>query len=136
MVSGASAVATNDMKNTLLDRAFKANPSFTAYVSGSIGTSSGAALASDTAITSVISGWNNGSDFKGYETGFPTFDSTSRTVTTRLFVTATQANGNVLAEYGDFNGDTTARIGGHFTHTLITKNNSIQVFYIPRYRMI
>ena len=135
LVSGASASATNDMKNTLLDRGFNTTPTFGAYVSGAIGTSSGAAVVSDTSLTSIISGWNNGADFKGYESGFPKFDTTARTVTTRLFVTSTQANSNILAEYGDFNGDTTPKIGGHFTYTPITKNSSIQVFFIPRYLM-
>ncbi len=136
MVSGSSSVVTSDCKNVLLDRGFKTSPSFTAYVSGSIGTSSGAAVVSDTALGAVVSNWNGGSDFKGFQANFPSFDTANNKVTTRVFVTSTQANSNKLVEYADFNGDAGApKIGGRFVYNEISKTSSIQIFFTPSYKI-
>ena len=123
------------MKNVLLNRGFKSTPTYSAYVSGSIGTSSGAAVESDTGLVSVISGWNGGSDYKGYEANYPSFDEANKTVTTRLFVASTQANGNKIVEYGDFNGDATAKLGGRFVFEEVDKTSSIQLFITARYKI-
>ena len=130
------SIATNTMKNVFLDRAFKTSPANTAYVSGSIGTGTTEPVAGDTALQTVISNWNGSTDFKGYESGFPTFDTTNRRVSTRMFVSSTQANGNTITEYGDFNSDTTTpKIGGRFVFTGIVKTSSIQIFFKTQYRM-
>lgn len=125
---------TNQGKNTVLNRAFKVTPDYTANVSGSIGTSGATATAADTGLLAVISNWNT-TDFKGYETNFPSFDEANRRVSLRTFVTSTQANGNVIREYGDFNGDATPRIAGRFTFDGITKVSGIQIFFTPRYEV-
>jgi len=132
----ANAVATKDMKNVLLNRAFKSSPDYTAYSRGSIGTSTTAATESDTGLGSVISGWNSGSDYKDYESGYPSFDEANKKVSTRMFVPSTKANGNTISEYGDFNTDASPKIGGHFVFTGVTKTSSIQVYFTPTYKMI
>ena len=136
MIKIAGAIATNAMKNLLLNRAFKTSPDNGAYVSGAIGTSAVNPVAGDTALGTVISGWNSGSDYKGYESGSPTFDTTNRRVSTRMFVSSTQANSNTITEYVDVNGDGTPTIGGRFVFTGIAKTSNIQIFIKPTYRMI
>lgn len=130
------AVASNNMKNLLLDRAFKASPTYSAYVSGSVGVGTNTPVAGDTALQSVISGWNGGSNYKGYESGSPTFDTTNRRVSTRMFVSSTQANSNTITEYVDVNGDGTPTIGGRFVFTGIAKTSNIQIFFKPTYRIL
>lgn len=134
MANGAEV--SSDMKNVFLDRGFKTIPANTAYVSGAIGTGTTTPDPSDTVLESIISGWNTGIDHRDYETGFPTFDTTNRRASARVFVSSSQANGNTITEYADFNGDATPKIGGHFVFTGITKTSSIQVFFKPTYRFL
>ena len=133
MVSGSSVIVTNVMKNVFLERAFSSSPLSGAYVSGAIGTSSGVALVTDTALGSIVSGWAGG-DYKGYETGYPVFDVTNKTVQTRMFVSSAQGNGNTISEYADFTS--TGQIGGRFTFNGIAKTSSIQIFINTKYKML
>jgi len=128
------STVTSVMKNTLLNRGFKTSPDYTAYVSGSIGTASGTPVAADTALGAVVASWNGGTNFKDYEPNFPSFDEPNLRVSTRMLVTASQGNGNTIAEYADFNKDTPIRIGGRFVFNGIVKTTAIQVFFTPTYR--
>ena len=123
------------MKNTVLNRAFKASPDYNAHVQGSIGTSGASASEADTDLKVVIAGWNGGSDFRTYETNYPSFDESNKQVSLRIFVSATQANGNTIREYGDFNDDGTERLGGRFTFDGIAKTSGIQIFFTPKYEV-
>jgi len=113
-----------------------ASPTDTAFTRGSVGTGTGTPQESDTALGTVITNWSAGSsDFKVYETGFPTFDTANKRVSTKTFVASTEANSNSITEYGDFNTDGTPIMAGRFVHTAITKTSSIQIFYTPTYRI-
>lgn len=129
----SSSVVTNNGKNTVLNRLFKTSPDYSAIISGAIGTSGATASASDTDLLAKITGEFAGQDYKGYETSYPSFDESNKRVSLRTFVTSTQANGNILREYGDFNGDATPRILGRFTFEDITKTSGIQIYFTPRY---
>lgn len=124
------------MKNAFLDRAFKATPTNSAFTQGSIGTGTTTPAEGDTGIETVISNWNASTDFKNYATGYPTFDTANKRVTTRVFVTTTQANSNTITEFGDFNSDGTPVIGGHFVFTGVVKTTSIRLRLTPTYRMV
>lgn len=132
MASGA--VATKIMKNTLLNRAFKSSPDYTAYSKGAIGVGTTTPTVNDSDLESVISGWNDGSDYKDYETSYPAFNEAEKKVTTRTFVTANDANGNTISEFCDFNTDISPRVGGHFVFSGITKTSSIQVYITTTYK--
>ena len=131
------AKATDVMRNVLFNRAFKASPDYTVYSKGSIGTGTTTPAISDTALETVITNWNGGaSNYKDYETNYPTFDEVTQKVTTRVFVTANDANANVITEFGDFNTDGTPAIGGRFVFNGITKTSAIQVYFTITYRLI
>lgn len=131
------AVATDKMRNVLFNRAFKSSPDYTSFSKGAIGTGTTTPTTSDTDLESVISNWNGGaSDYKSYETNYPTFDEGTKKVTTRVFVTANDANANVITEFADFNTDGTPLIGGRFVFNGITKTSAIQVYFTITYRLI
>lgn len=119
----------------MLDRAFPSgSPVYGAYTRGMIGTGTNTPSAGDTNLQTRISAWNAGSDYKVYESGYPSLNSGALTVTLRMFVTSTQANSNSITEYADVNSDAGAYIGGRFVFTAITKTSGIQVYFSPRYR--
>ena len=130
------AIATAIFKNTLLNRGFKLTPSYTNYSRFGIGTGTTTPAEGDTNNTTPVVNWNAGSTYKNWEAAYPTFDEPNKRVSMRGIVTATQANGNTLSEYADFNTDGTPRIAGHFVYTGITKTSSVQVTYTITYRMV
>lgn len=132
MANGASA--TKIFKNTLLNRGFNSSPSYTNYSRFGIGTGTTTPSDADTGNGTPVTVWNAGSDYKNYETGYPSFDEANAKVSVRGIVTSTQSNGVTLSEYADFNTDGTPRVGGHFVYTGISKTSSVQVNFTIVYR--
>ena len=130
------SIATTIMKNTLLNRGFSSSPTYTAYSRAGIGTGTTTPAAADTGNTTPITAWNSGSDYKSYETSYPSFDEANKRVSVKMIVAATQANSNTITEYCDFNTDATPRAGGHFVFTGIPKTSAVQINFTPTYRMV
>ena len=120
----------------LFNRAFKASPDFTAFTRGTIGVGTSTPAASDTVLQTPIAGWNAGSNYKAYESSYPSFDPTNRRVTLQTYVLSTQANDNNVTEYADANSDTVPSIAGRFVFTAITKTSGIEIYFLPTYRLI
>lgn len=130
------AIATKIFKNTLFNRGFKDSPSYTAYTRGSIGTGTTTPVEGDSALAAVISGWNSGSDYKNYESNYPSFDESNKKVTVEMFIPTTLASGQTITEYADFNSDGTPRIGGRVVFTGIAKTPSIQIYLTATYSFV
>lgn len=130
------AIFTNTGKNTVLNRLLKSSPDYTNLSRFGIGTGTTTPAVTDTGNTTPITAWNGGSDYKNFESGYPTFDTSNRRATWRGLVTATQANSNTIAEFADFNTDGSPRVGAHVVVNGIVKTSSIQVFVDFTYRMV
>ena len=133
MVNGASTTISG--ARVLLNRAWKSSPDFTNFSRGGIGTGTGTPAASDTTLGTPITAWSAGSDYKAYESSYPSFDPANRRVTVQMYVTSTQANGNNISEYGDFNTDTAPSMAGRFVFTAVTKTSGIEIYFLPTYRL-
>jgi hypothetical protein len=134
MAVGASF--TKNGKNVLLNRGFKSSPDYTCFSRFGIGTGTTTPAESNTGNTTPITAWSGGSDYKNFESGYPTFDEANKRVTWRGIVTATQANSNTIAEFCDFNTDTSVKSGGHVVISGIAKTSSIQITMDFTYRMV
>ena len=126
MATGAKF--TDDGVNVLFNRSFKTTPTKTNPTRFGIGTGTTTPAVADTAIETPITAWHSASDYKDYDAGFPSFDETNKEVTVQGFVGASEANGNTITEYGDFNTDGTPILCSHIVFTGITKTASVQVF--------
>jgi len=128
------AVITKNGANAIFNRAYKATPDYTVPSRFKIGIGTTTPAEADTGLKTVIAGWNAASDFKDFVSGYPTFDTTNQKVTTQGFIGATQANGNTITEFGDFNTDGTPICSSHLVFTGITKVATIQVFVTTTYK--
>jgi len=122
------AVFTVSGMVSLQNRGFKASPDYTAPTKFGIGTGTTAPVTTDIAIETPITAWSGASDFKNYVSGYPTFDEANQELTVRGFIASTEANGNSITEYGDFNTDTDPIISSHVVFSPITKTSAVQVF--------
>lgn len=120
--------------NALLNRGYKSSPDNLPPSRFKIGTGTTTPADTDTGLETVIAGWNAASDFKDFVNGYPTFDTANQKVTVQGFIGASQANGNSITEYGDFNTDGTPVCSSHIVFTAITKVSTIQVFITTKYR--
>jgi hypothetical protein len=73
---------------------------------------------------------NESAQAESFTSGYPTFNETNRTVTTRAIITSTQCNNYTLTEVGSLNTDSTRRLQSRDTYTAIDKTSSYQVAYI------
>lgn len=118
----------------LLDRGFKTSPTYTVPSRFKIGTGTTTPTQADRFIETPITAWSGGSDFKNYVSSYPTFDTINQKVTVQGFIASTEANGNVITEYGDFNSDSAPVISSHIVFTGITKASTIQMYVTTIYR--
>lgn len=119
---------TNNGRNMVLNRAFKSSPDYTHVSQFSIGTGTTTPAKTDTALENVITNWAGGSsNFKNIATGYPTFDTANKKVTTRGIILSTEATGNDITEVGEFNADGTELMFSHDVFTAISKTASIEV---------
>jgi len=128
------AVFTKNGFNTMLNRAFKASPDYTAMSRFKIGTGTTTPTTADTDLETPITAWSGGSDYKDFVSGYPTFDEANQKVQTQGFIASTEANGNSITELGEFNTDGTPVLGSHIVITGITKTATIQVFFTTTYK--
>lgn len=130
----AGAVYTKNGYNALFNRGYKSSPDNTVPSRFKIGTGTTTPVETDTDLETPIEGWNAASDFKDFVAGHPTFDTGNQKVTVQGFIGASQANGNSITEYGDFNTDGTPVCSSHLVFTAITKVSTIQVFITTTYK--
>ncbi len=105
--------------------------SFTVFA---IGTGVTTPTTATTGLSGTITGWAGGTaDFKAYST--VTFSGAAEEVTTRAFITAAEATGNSIAEYGDLNTLGTKIPAGVFVfNDAVTKTATVQLTVITKYR--
>lgn len=108
---------------------FLYNPAITTgkVVKFKIGTGTNTPSETDTDLQIPVVGWNAGSDYQIWLSGYPTFDTVNKRVTVRGLVTETQANGNTLTETGEFMTDNV--MFSRTVYTGIVKNSQIRIIY-------
>lgn len=100
---------------------------YTAFVVAYTGASTTVA-APDMRIDNIILSNVGTNDQISFLAGYPTFDAATKTVTNRIFLNSTQANGVPLTEIVEC--DTSGNILGHDVHDVVSKTSSIEVTYI------
>jgi hypothetical protein len=133
MASGI--IVTNSGKKLVLNRAFKASPTYTTPSVFKVGTGITTPAVTDTNLQTpvIISGTSYTKTFVG---GYPILDEANLNITTRCLLLTTEANGNSLTEFGIFNTDGTLLCFSRTVHAPITKNTSVQVVYIEKDKII
>jgi len=136
MASGA--VLTKNGFNAILNRAFKSAPDYTVPSRFGIGTGSTTPTENDTALDTAITGWTGAAgDYKDYVGGYPSFDTSNQKVSVQGFIGPTEANGNSIIEYGDFNTDGSPLMSGRQVFsTAITKTSVVQVYITTTYKRV
>ena len=128
-----SSVYTVSGMVSLLNRGYKATPTYTAPSRFGIGTGTTTATEADVGLETPITSWSASSDFKNFVSGYPIFDEVTQEVQVQGYIASTEANGNVITEYGDFNTDSAPLISSHVVFTGITKTNAVQVYITTTY---
>ena len=129
------SVLTKNGFNALMNRAFSNSGTYTIPSRFKIGTGTTTPSTADTDVTTPITAWSGGIDYKNYNTAI-TFDTTNQKVTTQGFIASTEANGNTITEYGEFNTDDSPVMFTHTVFTSITKTSAIQAFITIRLKRI
>lgn len=133
MTSGA--VITKNGFNAFLNRAFKSTPDNTVPSRFAIGTGSNTPSETDTGLQTQINAWNSGSNYKNYNSGYPSFDTANQQVTVQGFVPSSQANGNSIFEYADVNTDGTPVYCSRVVlPSAITKTSGVQIYFTNIYK--
>ena len=122
---------TNNGLNLALKRIY--GVTVTAVSKFGIGTGTTTPAATDSALTTAITAWSGGSDYKNFVTGYPVYDTTNRSVTIRGLIATSEANGNNISETGEFNTDGTVIMIDHDVFTAITKDNQTQISLVWRH---
>ena len=128
------AVFTKNGFNAMIEKAFSSTSTKTVPSRFGIGTGTTTPVVTDTALETKIATWSGGSDYKNYVSGFPTFDTANQKVTVQGFVASTEANGNTITEYGDFNTDGTPILSSHCVVTGLTKTSAVQIYFTTTYK--
>lgn len=126
----------NNGKNLMLHRLFTAAPTQTAPTVFKIGTGTVDVQVTDTALGTMITAWNTGTDTKTFESGYPDFDTTNKEVEVRGRVTSAHANGYSISEAGTFNLDGTNVMHDRTVFTAISKTSLDDVIIIWKFRVI
>lgn len=131
IIIATGGVVTSNGRIVLLNRAYKGTADYTQMSRFKIGTGTTTPTQADTDLDTVIAGWAPGaSDFKNFETGYPTFDEAAKTVTVRGEVLSTEANANTITEAGEFNTDGTPKMGSRDVFTGIAKISSMEIIFL------
>ena len=128
-----SSVYTVSGMVALLNRGYKATPTYTVPSRFGIGTGTTTATEADVALETPITSWSGASDFKSFVSGYPIFDEVTQEVQVQGYIASTEANGNLITEYGDFNTDSAPLISSHIIFTGVTKTNAVQVYITTTY---
>ena len=129
----ASSVYTISGMVSLLNRGYKSTPDYTVPSRFGIGTGTTTATEADTKLETPITSWSGASDFKNFVGGYPIFDEVTQEVQVQGYIASTEANGEVITEYGDFNTDDAPLISSHVVFAGITKTNVVQVYITTTY---
>lgn len=135
IITATGAQFTKAGFNAMLDKFF--NPSSTVTVPSrfKIGSGTNTPSQGDTDLQTPITGWYGGGDFKNFNIA-PDIDTANQKVTTQSYIATTEANGNVISEYGEFNTDGSPVMSSRAVVLPITKTSAIQVFIITTYKRI
>ena len=128
-----SSVYTVSGMVALLNRGYKTTPTYTVPSRFGIGTGTTTATEADVGLETPITSWSAASDFKNFVSGYPIFDEATQEVQVQGYIASTEANGNTITEYGDFNTDSAPLISSHVVFTGITKTNAVQVYITTTY---
>ena len=129
----ASSVYTISGMVSLLNRGYKTTPTYSVPSRFGIGTGTTTVADTDRALETPITSWSGASDFKNFVSGHPIFDEATQEVQVQGYIASTEANGEVITEYGDFNTDSAPLISSHVVFTGITKTNAVQVYITTTY---
>ena len=131
---GNGQLITNSGKLIILDRTYNSSPTRTAPTLFKVGTATTTPALSDTDLGTAVD--IDGDNFKGFVSGYPVLDTTSRKATIRAFLNSLEANGNDLTEFGIVNTDGTKLLFSHTVHTAISKTISNEITYIIKDRIL
>ena len=129
----SGSVVTISGFSAILNRAFITGSVITVPLRFKIGTGVTAPATTDTNLTTPLTTWYLGTAFKPYNST-TTFDAANQKVTTQAFVSSTEANGNVITEYGDFNSDAVSTCFSHTLFNSVTKTSGVQIYLTMTFR--
>ncbi len=118
---------------SLLNRGYKSSPDYTVPSRFGIGTGTTTPTEADTLMETPITAWSGASDFKNFVSGYPIFDEANQEAQVQGYIASTEANGNTITEYADYNTDTDPILSSHAVFTGITKTNVVQVYITTTY---
>jgi len=127
-------IITNSGKLIILDRTYNASPTRSAPTLFSVGTGTTAPTVSDTGLGTAVD--IDGDNFKGFVSGYPILDTTTKTTAIRCYLNSLEANGNDLTEFGILNSDGTKLLFSRTVHTAISKTTSNEVTYIIKDKIL
>jgi len=67
-----------------------------------------------------------------FVTGYPDLNEANLQVSFRMYINTAEANGFSLTEFGLSNSDTSKKLFSRVVFTPITKNNSVQIFFLEK----
>jgi hypothetical protein len=130
------SVLTKTGFNAILSRAFTNTGTYTVPSQFKIGTGTTTPSTTDTDLATPITAWSGGTDYKNYTVSYPSLDTVNQKVTLQGFIASTEANGNTITEYGDFNTDGTPVMFTRTVFTAITKTSAVQAFITTRLKRV
>lgn len=133
MASGGTI--TNAGLKLALNRIYKSSPDYSIVSVFKIGTGTNTPTTADTDLQTPVTGWYSGGDTKPFESGYPIIDEDTQEVTIRCRVTSTEANGNLITEFGIFNTDSTALMESRDVFTSISKSNTDEIIFIAKNKL-
>jgi hypothetical protein len=125
--------STKDGFNAMLDKFFNPASTYTIPSRFKIGTGTDTPSQLDSDLQTPIAAWSGGTDYKNFNTT-PVLDSANQKVTTQSYISSTEANGNTITEYGEFNTDGTPLMISRTVFIGITKTAAVQAFIITTYK--
>lgn len=127
-------IITTNGKKIVLNRAFKSSPDYTIPSILKVGTGTGTPSIADSDLGTAVS--IDGDNFKSILSGYPLLDEPNLQVTLRAILLVTEANSNSLTEVGFVNNDGTKKLYSRAVHTAITKNNTTEISYVLKTKII
>lgn len=121
--------------NAMVDKFFNAASTYTVPSQFKIGTGTTTPSQLDSDLETPITAWSGGTDFKDYNLT-PVIDTANQKVTTQSYIASTEANGNTITEYGEFNTDGTPLMISRAVFIGITKTSAVQAFIITTYKRV
>jgi hypothetical protein len=121
---------TNDGLKIILERLISETPTRSSINAFCAGKSQTTPNATDTELDSMVEFDSSEGDYKSFETGYPSLDTSKLELTFRGIVSDTQCNGETLNASGIVNNDSTKLLGCLGTFTGISKTTSKRIIII------